>query len=95
MAFLLILSGLEQYLIFKVGLITGKFYEVLGNKDSDHFSAHITYSLLLIGWDGENLKILYFYSKDNLETKILETIVLSRFIVKKLKHLKKSFHIKL
>jgi hypothetical protein len=49
MAFLVIVSGLEQYLAYKVGLVSGKFYEVLGNKDTAAFKSHNFYSLLLIG----------------------------------------------
>ena len=49
MAFLVIAAGLEQFVAFKVGLVTGKFYEVLGNKDKVAFKDHIVYSLLVIG----------------------------------------------
>jgi ABC-type uncharacterized transport system fused permease/ATPase subunit len=46
---LLVISGLEQFLAFKVGLISGEFYEVLGNKDLDRFMTAVLNSLIIIG----------------------------------------------
>jgi ABC-type uncharacterized transport system fused permease/ATPase subunit len=46
---LLVISGLEQFLAFKVGLISGEFYEVLGNKDLDRFTTAVLNSLIIIG----------------------------------------------
>ena len=46
---LLLISGLEQFLAYRVGLISGEFYEVLGKKDLDGFTSAVLVSLLLIG----------------------------------------------
>ena len=49
MAYLIVIAGLEEYLAFKVGLLSGRFYEVLGNKDQESFKSHIFYCLVVIG----------------------------------------------
>ena len=46
---LLVISGLEQFLAYKVGIISGEFYEVLGNKDLDRFTTAVLNSLIVIG----------------------------------------------
>ena len=46
--FLLIVSGGEQFLVYKVGLITGTFYQVLGEKNKDGFFKHVIYSLSIL-----------------------------------------------
>ncbi len=38
----------EQFVAYKVGLITGAFYEVLGEKDRDGFTRQVLYSLGLL-----------------------------------------------
>ncbi len=45
---LLLVSGAEQFLAYRVGLVTGQFYEVLGNKDLDGFKRVSLNSLLVI-----------------------------------------------
>ena len=45
---LLLISGIEQLLAYKVGLISGQFYEVLGKKDLDGFTDSVLYSFVLI-----------------------------------------------
>ena len=44
-----IISCLEQFLAYKVGIISGRFYEVLGNKDLDQFTTAVLNSLIIIG----------------------------------------------
>ena len=43
---LLVASSMEQFLAYKVGLISGKFYEILGNKNQDLFVSHVIYRQL-------------------------------------------------
>ena len=45
---LLAVSGAEQFLAYKVGLVTGQFYEVLGNRDLAGFRRVSLNSLLVI-----------------------------------------------
>ena len=40
---LLIIASTEQFLAYKVGLISGAFYETLGNKDEKEFWHHVIY----------------------------------------------------
>ncbi|KAK7504347.1 hypothetical protein BaRGS_00004651, partial [Batillaria attramentaria] len=46
--FLLLLSLLEQVLIYNIGLIASGYFKVLGNKDRDGFTTHTIKSVLLI-----------------------------------------------
>ena len=41
-------SGLEQFLAYKVGLVTGQFYEVLNNRDLDGFYRVVGVSTVII-----------------------------------------------
>ena len=42
-ASLIIIASTEQFLAYKVGLISGAFYETLGNKDETEFWQHVIY----------------------------------------------------
>ena len=41
-------SGLEQFLAYKVGLVTGQFYEVLNDRDVDGFYRVVGFSTIVI-----------------------------------------------
>ena len=41
-------SGLEQFLAYKVGLVTGQFYEVLNDRDLDGFYRVVGFSTIII-----------------------------------------------
>ena len=41
-------SGLEQFLAYKVGLVTGQFYEVLNDRDLDGFYRVVGVSTVII-----------------------------------------------
>ena len=41
-------SGIEQYLVYRVGLITGAFYQVLGEKNKPAFINHVMTSLVTL-----------------------------------------------
>ena len=45
---LILAEALEQFLAYKVGLISGKFYKVLEEKDKKEFVNHVMYSLAMI-----------------------------------------------
>jgi ABC-type uncharacterized transport system fused permease/ATPase subunit len=45
---LILVASVEQYLIYKVGLITGEFYQVLGEKNQDAFTLTVLNSLALL-----------------------------------------------
>ena len=45
---LILAASVEQFLAYKVGLITGGFYEILGGKEQKAFVRHCLYSLALI-----------------------------------------------
>ena len=74
----LIIASTEQFLAYKVGLISGAFYEILGNKDQNEFLNHVIYSIALL------LSITLFKSLRSFLSKTLG--VLWR------KHLTKSVH---
>ena len=74
----LIIASTEQFLAYKVGLISGAFYEILGNKDKNGFLNHVIYSVALL------LSITLFKSLRSFLSKTLG--VLWR------KHLTKSDH---
>ena len=74
----LIIASTEQFLAYKVGLISGAFYEILGNKDQNGFLNHVIYSVALL------LSITLFKSLRSFLSKTLG--VLWR------KHLTKSVH---
>ena len=41
-------SGLEQFLAYKVGLVTGQFYELLNDRDVDGFYRVVGFSTIVI-----------------------------------------------
>ena len=45
---LVVIASVEQFLVYKVGLISGAFYEILGNKDGKEFTNHVIYSVALL-----------------------------------------------
>ena len=45
---LLIWAGLEEFAAYNIGMITGTFYKVLGDKDKNGFYRQLTQSILLI-----------------------------------------------
>ena len=65
---LILAASVEQFLAYKVGLITGGFYEILGNKEEKAFMHHCFYSLALI------LSITIFKSLRSFLSKILSVV---------------------
>ena len=45
---LLLAASVEQFLAYKVGLISGAFYEIFGKKDQDAFWVHVIYCLAIL-----------------------------------------------
>ena len=77
---LILAASVEQFLAYKVGLITGGFYEILGNKEENAFLHHCIYSLALI------LSITLFKSLRSFLCKILG-VVWRKHLTKAMHHL--------